>query len=78
MREGLREEAGEMVKSILAAVLGSVEMWSRDVIEVRNLLVLYRCPFGARGIRQRLPCVLGFDHQTSRVMVMHILIAFFQ
>ncbi|KAH0826681.1 hypothetical protein J3R83DRAFT_5069 [Lanmaoa asiatica] len=40
MREGLRGEASEMVKSVLAAVLGSAEMWSRDVIEVRVLLVL--------------------------------------
>ena len=39
MREELRDEATEMVKGILAAVLGSAEMWSRDVIEVRVCFV---------------------------------------
>lgn len=57
MREGLRGEANEMVQSILAAVLGSAEMWSRDVIEVRISLAYIAYPFGARGIRQCLPCV---------------------
>ncbi|KAG9313362.1 hypothetical protein JVU11DRAFT_5677 [Chiua virens] len=43
MREGMREEATEMVKSVLAAVLGSAEIWSRDVIEVTStaLALLY-------------------------------------
>lgn len=49
MREGLRGEASEMVMSILAAVLGSAELWSSDVIEVRvspydNSLLLLSCP----------------------------------
>ncbi|KAG8216912.1 hypothetical protein J3R82DRAFT_7187 [Butyriboletus roseoflavus] len=43
MREGLRGEASEMVKSILAAVLESAELWSREVIEITStaLALLY-------------------------------------
>ncbi|KAF8438018.1 hypothetical protein L210DRAFT_2299991 [Boletus edulis BED1] len=43
MREVLREEAVGMVKRILAAVLGSAENWSRDVIEAAStaLALLY-------------------------------------
>lgn len=41
MREELRGEAIEMVKTILTAVLASTEMWSRDVIEVRTCCMLH-------------------------------------
>lgn len=41
MREGLREEANEMLKSILVAVLASADIWSTEVIEVRVLLVFF-------------------------------------
>lgn len=53
MREGLRGEASEMMKSILAVVLESAEMWSRDVIEVRFCLFYTAC-LGSRGTRQIL------------------------
>jgi hypothetical protein len=50
MREGLRGEASEMVKSILAGVLGNAEMWSRDVIEVRFFLFYTARPFGSNRV----------------------------
>lgn len=49
MREGLEGEASEMVKNILAAVLESAGMWSRDVIEVGILLVSYCMSIWSEG-----------------------------
>lgn len=78
MREGLRGEANEMVKSILAAVLGSAEMWSRDVIEVRILLVLYCMSIWSEGNQAKFTLhVPGFDHHIFRAVVLHISVVLF-
>jgi hypothetical protein len=69
MREGLRGEAGEMVKSILAAVLGSADMWSRDVIEVRFSSFMH----SERGESGKAsPSVPRFDNHTLRAAVLHV------
>ena len=70
MREGLRGEASEMVKSILAAVLGSSEVWSRDVIEVRVLSCFILHVHSGRG--ESGTCTPGFDHHALRAAVLHV------
>lgn len=75
MREGLREEAGEMVKRILAAVLASAEMWSRGVVEVRTLLVLCSISIWSEGNQAKVTlCVPNFGHRLFHAMDLRILI----